>query len=111
MEEDVGNIPTTFDPIRDPLAVLGHDVCGSGPMPSERLSQQILGTSGRSNSATHLEQLGVQLYSGPKNPDMGPLDIRKASFQNSGWDNNCPVSVDRLAEAGFYYIGELAIFI
>ena len=111
MEEDVGNIPITIDPVRGSLPAVGHDVCGYRPTPTEELSEQVQSSGSlsgsRTSSPSHLEELGVQLYSGPKNPDMGPIDTRKASFVDKEWPENTPVSTDRLAEAGFYYIGNI----
>ncbi|XP_054154247.1 baculoviral IAP repeat-containing protein 2-like [Oppia nitens] len=110
MEEDVGNQPIGFDPIRDPQPVIGHDVCGSGhTSPAEQIVGDVIVTpTGQPplRVPPDVESLGVHLYSGPKCSEMGPLDSRKTTFATvNGWDLSIPVSTDRLAEAGFYYIG------
>lgn len=48
---------------------------------------------------------GIERYSPPDNQYMGSLEARKKSFSQYGWDENIPVSVTKLAEAGFYYFG------
>jgi hypothetical protein len=52
-----------------------------------------------------LDSMGIHLHTGPSNPNMRQLDKRKKSFRINGWDINIPVTVDKLAEAGFYYTG------
>jgi len=109
MEEDVGNIPIGSDPIRSALPVLGHDVCGNRDT-FEETANQLINTNGRRDSQPiDMKSLGIQPYSGPNNPDMGTIEARKKSFQNNGWDNSVPVSVEKLSEAGFYYIGNYLI--
>jgi hypothetical protein len=36
---------------------------------------------------------------------MTSLEKRKLSFIGKGWDQNIPISVDKLSEAGFYFTG------
>lgn len=101
MEEDVGNIPIDNDPIRSP----GHDVCGNGFNFEESTNNSVNTNVRNCSQAPDMRLLGIQPYSGPENPDMGPLEARKSSFHYNGWDDSVPVSVEKLAEAGFYYIG------
>lgn len=52
-----------------------------------------------------LDSLGIHLHTDPSNPNMRQLDERKRSFHINSWNVNIPVTVDKLAEAGFYYTG------
>ncbi|CAG2166640.1 unnamed protein product [Oppiella nova] len=125
MEEDVGNVPIGSDPIRDPQPVTGYDVCGSRDVSPVDEQLQELMTAAHQRSGTpspqpppatgavehrhspiDVQSLGIQLYSGPKNPEMGPLESRKQTFGSNQWaQEGVSISTDRLAEAGFFYIG------
>ena len=78
----MGNIPITYDPIRSPVS--GHDVCGIRNQSEEQLAGDVVNTRQSQSPGERLDvrQLGIQLYSGPKNPNMASEDIRKNSFIN-----------------------------
>ncbi len=55
--------------------------------------------------AINMKEFGVQPHRGPKNPDFNLTDSRRRSFVTNCWDNSIPVSVETLAEAGFFSLG------
>ncbi|CAG2120315.1 unnamed protein product, partial [Medioppia subpectinata] len=108
MEMDVGNVPIGRDPIRDPKA--RHDVCGN--MSSYGDTNSVLNSISINRRDvdmkaldTHMSEFGVQPHNGPKNPEYNSIDARKRSYYINGWDQSIPVSMDSLAEAGFFSVG------
>ncbi|CAG2117069.1 unnamed protein product [Medioppia subpectinata] len=107
MEMDVGNVPIGRDPIRDPKA--RHDVCGN--MSSYGDTNSVLNSISINRRDvdmkaldTHMSEFGVQPHNGPKNPEYNSIDARKRSYYINGWDQSIPVSMDSLAEAGFFSV-------
>ncbi len=106
MEEDVGNIPIGQDPIRGPKRSIGHDVCGNfTPAMMNPVLNSINSLSPENALAIDMREYGVQPHRGPKNPDFNSIESRRRSFVTNCWDNSIPVSIEILAEAGFFSIG------
>jgi hypothetical protein len=107
MEEDVGNIPIGQDPIRGPKRSMGHDVCGNftPAMMMNPVLNSIHSLNPQNALPIDMREYGVQPHRGPKNPDFKSIDSRRRSFVTNCWNNSVPVSVETLAQAGFFSIG------
>lgn len=57
-----------------------------------------------------LQELGI--FTGkPKHPEFASLKKRRDSFETQSWPTKCPISVEQLALAGFWYtVTSLLIF-
>lgn len=104
MEEDVGNIPIGEDPIRGRRRTKGFDVAGNNlPLGPSELAINDRRQS-EAETVNPFKEFGVEPHFGhPKNPAMSHVDSRRSSFQNA--THQFPLSVEQLAEAGFYYVG------
>lgn len=89
-----------------------QDVCGN--MKPVNSSPNLISSKKLINGSQHhtnLQDLGIQLYPipNPVHPEQAPLAARLRSF--TSWPSNAPVSKEELAAAGFFYIGNLTLFL
>lgn len=124
LHEDCGNIPLRCCPgpgqVTNPQngyrIAEGYDVCGNylpeelhrprAQAPANPLSSSLIAVNGKQ---VNMSDFGViepidPTY-GPRKKDLIFPDSRKRTFETQNWNPVTPVSVDKLIEAGFYYIG------
>jgi len=98
---NVGNVPIGESPIKLTGQERGIDVCGHFTHPI--INNSTSGSSDKPNDL-NLTLVNIVSCSGPKNTDFVTLDSRLRSFDKC-WPKQSPVKPDKLAEAGFFYIG------
>lgn len=97
------------------------DICGTGDTGNaaffvnltnnptqEHLQQQQLDSSFSAQGQQNCLSFSQSLL--PRKPEYSTYEARLKSFDDPRWPKDCPVSLQELAEAGFYYYGKYFLF-
>lgn len=55
-----------------------------------------------------MKELDIQPHHEAMNAEMQSIDARRTSYRVNNRDDAMPVNVEKLVEAGFYYVGNIS---